>query len=88
MSEVGTAMRTCECLAGWTGPEYCGEEASVVVRAMCVHEHLSEAPACWGCLSDMRKICGDEEWECVRCGDSPSPHVCPMPMQVTEMEPS
>jgi len=53
---------------------------------MCVHEHYGEGNICAGCLSDMRKFCDDDGWECQVCGEGPAAHACPMPVTVTELE--
>lgn len=85
---VTSSAPSCEKSLNWDGlPPYCGEPATVRIDDGCIHEHITVTYACWSCLSDARKICGDDEWLCTPCSDGPDPHKCPVLMQVTELEP-
>jgi len=79
---------SCGKSLNWDGlPPYCGEPAAVAIGGGCIHEHIDVDYACWACLSDIRKVCGDDEWLCIPCLGGPDPHDCTLSMQVTELEP-
>jgi hypothetical protein len=53
----------------------CGEETVCVIRAGCVHEHLTGQRACSGCALDVQKAAGG--MLCGRClMTGPEPHRC------------
>jgi len=78
---------TCRRSLNWDGNEpFCDEPAAVIVRSVCVHEHIEDEPACWHSLSDMRKLDPDDRgWDCDLCAEGRSPHECPVVVTVTEI---
>jgi hypothetical protein len=61
---------------GWIpGPRPCGEPPAATITFACVHEHVDQPRACYGCAAEIQRAAG--LLACPRCEDGPEPHKCP-----------
>ncbi len=45
----------------------CESPAITIARQACVHEHVTESPACDRCAAYLRSLASPDEWWCGRC---------------------